>query len=373
MGNDLPALSHELKLLISTANSTLQPPEIAWHALDWQRVEHLVEWHQIQAQLYRELCNRPEVPTEFLRSMREGTTMKTVGNMLLTKESVRLLQNLEQEGVKAFLMKGALWASLYYEEIGLREFGDIDFFVDRPDLTNGLKVMEKSGYVPDKYRTYLLRSSRRESMYFATDYQLPLEPKARQPIKSVELQWQVAYPRFALSFTWSELMDRPEEHRISNCLLRVPRAENQLLLMIIHHVGVESLDKLKYGLDLVMLLRSVGSGLDWEYIEAKARQKGLLRMVMMGLHIAQWLDSQLVFPEVVQQLIIDAKSAKFVKSTVRHWELTRPKPVTKSWRIGFHQLRYRDRWTDKMNILGDHFSYATHFNLLYHKIRYYLD
>ncbi len=340
--------------------------------MDWQRVEALANWHQIKALLHREIGNRPEVPVDFSRLMRQDATSKTVGNLMLMKESVRLLSQLQSSGAEAFLMKGALWATRYYEEIGLREFGDIDFFINKPDVAKSVVAMEKAGYVADRYRTYLLSDSARSDLYFATDYQLPLEAKIPQLIKSVELQWQVSYPRLAFSLNWSELMDRPEEHSIAGMAVRVPRAENQLLLMVVHHVGIEELDKLKYGIDLVMLLRKVGGSLDWDYVLSKAREKGFLRMVVMGLQVAQMLDARIIFPASVQAEVNKMDNALFVQSTLQHWEDTRAKPVTKSWQIVRHQLRHRDRWADKWRILQAHASYATKFSLLYHKARWYL-
>lgn len=353
------------------ANPDCFLPKIEWSELDWQRVEDLANWHQIQALLYREVRNRPEVPAEFLRSMRDDAMAKAVGNMMLMQESGRLLRQLHSNGAEAFLMKGALWATLYYEEIGLREFGDIDFFINKPDVAKSVVAMEKAGYVADKYRTYLLGDPARSDLYFATDYQLPLEAKVPQLIKSVELQWRVAYPRLAFSLDWLELMDRPGEHSVAGMTMRVPRAENQFLLMVVHHVGIEELDKLKYGMDLVMLLRKVGAVLDWDYIIFKAREKGFLRMVIMGLRVAQMLDARIIFPASVQTEMVKLDNTPFIRNALRHWEDTRAKPLTKSWQIVRHQLKHRDRWADKWRILQAHASYATQFNLLYHKARWY--
>ena len=365
-------VSPELKLLLAAVDPDHFLPETKWSELNWQQVEDLANWHQIQALLYREIRNQPELPSELMRTMRDDATTKAVGNMMLMKESVRLMQQLQKNGVEAFLMKGVLWATLYYEEIGLREFGDIDFFVNKPDVAKSVIAMEKAGYVADKYRAYLLDDPVRSDLYFATDYQLPLEAKTPQLIQSVELQWRVAYPRLAFSLDWLELMDQPEKHLVAGISIQVPRAENQFLLMIVHHVGIEELDKLKYGVDLVMLLRKVGTQLDWDYVFSKARQKGFLRMVTMGLQIAQMLDVRIGFSTAVQSVIDETDNRKFIKNTMQHWEATRTKPLTKSWRIVLHQLKYRDRWADKRRILQAHVGYATKFNLLYHKTRWYM-
>ncbi|GHB56398.1 nucleotidyltransferase domain-containing protein [Persicitalea jodogahamensis] len=368
----LENISPELKLLLIAANPNHYSSHIQWLDLDWHRVEELVDWHQTQALLYREIRSRPEIPAKFMQSMQSDATATAVGNMILAKESDRLMKLLHDNGVDAFLMKGALWATLYYEEIGLREFGDIDFFINRPDVDKSVVVMDKAGYIADKYRAYLLSDPIRSNLYFTTDYQLPLEAKITQLIKSVELQWQVSYPRLAFSLDWSDLMACPEEHLIAGKTIRVPRAENQFLMMIVHHVGIEELDKLKYGMDLVMLLRKVGDALDWDYIFSKSREKGFFRLVTMGLQVARMLDKRITFPVSVHSKIENVENSEFIMSALKHWEDTRHKPLTKSWRIVLHQLKYRDRWTDRWHILKAHGRYITQFNLLYHKARWYL-
>ncbi len=304
--------------------------------------------------------------------MRSGATARAVGSMLLLKESGHLVQQLQAAGIASFLMKGALWATLYYDDIGLREFGDIDLFVDQPDMARSVIAMEKAGYVADRYRAYLLDDPARREMYFATDYQLPLVPIASQSIKSVELQWRVAYPRFSFALDWAELMDRPDELSLGGVAMRVPRSENQLLLMIIHHVGIEELDKLKYGVDLMMLLRKVGTRLDWDYVFSKAEEKGFRRMVTMGLQVVQKLDAEITFPKSVQIMLAASDNGRFITNALSHWEHTRPKPRTKSWQIVRHQLKYRDRWLDRGNMLRAHLDYFTKIGLLYHKARWYL-
>lgn len=339
--------------------------------LDWERVISLANWHQVQSLLYKTIKFSPTVPASLLESMHQDSIAQTVGNMMFMRESERLAEELRNHGVEAFLMKGALWASLYYEEIGLRQFGDIDFFIKSTSISASIVAMEKAGYVTDPYRTYLLRNSTRSQLYFDTDYQLPLESTKNQVIKSVELQWRVSYPRLKLGLDWSELMDAPVECPIGRGRFWVPRPENQLLLMIIHHVGIEEMDKLKYGFDLVMLLRKNQASLDWGYIFTQAENKGFLQMLHFGLHIAQLLDTALKLPESVYWQGNEKARLKFIRDTFEHWESSRSKPLTKSWRIVSHQFKYRDRWKDKWAILLAHAEYATKFNLLYHKARWY--
>lgn len=365
------SISPELRLLLAISDPEGFMPNIDEAELDWKRVRNLANWHQVQALLYKNVKNLPAVPASLLDSLHRESVAQTVANLMLMQESVRLAEIFKNRGIEAFLMKGALWASLYYEEIGLRQFGDIDFFIEKASLPGSIEAMEAAGYVADAYRTYLLRDPTRSYLYFDTDYQLPLESIKNQLIKSVELQWCVSYPRLKLGLEWSELMDAPVNCQIGGMSVQVPRPENQLLLMIMHHVGVEEMDKLKYGFDLVMLLRKNLDSLDWEYIMNKASSKGFLRMVCFGLQIAGFLDPKLEYPEWVQRKIDQKSQSEFIHDTFRRWEDSRNKPLTKSWRIVRHQIMYRDRWQDKLSIILAHAKYATEFNLLYHKARWY--
>lgn len=346
-----------------------ESPEIR----DWDSVYRLSQWHQVGALFYHYLdfTGEKTAGSDCFEKVREQSLSQAVFNMLFLKKSVAIGSDLAAGNVNAFLMKGALWAWLLYENPGLREFGDIDFFIQKEKIKEGLDVLARHGFVPDEYRKYLLEKEKVARLYFETDYQLPLTPIGNEIVQSIEIQWNTTYPRYHYSFNWSELTGSIMSFDISGITLSVPSAENQLLMMIIHHGGVEQWDKLKYMADLVRILRKFGQQMDWPYIIAATKAKGFYHILLESLGMVNLLTNENYLTFCGQSLEKQFPSPKFYNKIIMHWENTRVKPVTKSWQIFYFNMIYRDRLSDKLAILFSHIAYLLEWRLIIPKARWY--
>lgn len=340
---------------------------------NWDLVYDLSQDHQISALLYSflESSFKGEVPSVHLEDLKKHSTDQAVFNMLFLRKSIALYADLVDNGVDAFLMKGAVWAWLLYENPGLREFGDIDFFLKREQINDGLRVLSAHNFEPDGYRKYLLNSEKVGKLYFDTDYQLPLIPIADDMIQSLEIQWNTTYPRYHYSFTWKELTDSMVPFEVSGSSLLIPGPESQLLMMIIHHGGVEQWDKLKYMADLIRLLRKYGNHIKWEEVIDKTKQKGFYKIFLQSLGLIYIFTGENYLTFCGKNLEKQYPSKQFYKKVISHWENTRARPVTKSWRIFYFNMIYRDRLSDKFSILFSHLAYLFEWRLIVSKTRWY--
>jgi hypothetical protein len=368
-------LSTELSILIKAAlggpedlpilaDSDVQPDEAA--------LISLAEWHQVRALLYRYLVGQDN-PTTWhdLESLRSYGVGEAIYYMVFLQKSVELNSSFAAQGIKAFLMKGAFWAWLLYDDPGAREFGDIDFFLNKKDIQSGLEVLERHGFKPDAYRKSLLANDGIAEIYFKTDYQLPLKPEQGDFVKSLEIQWNATYPRFAYSFTWEELMSRAVEYTLPGGPIKVPGIDHQLLMMLVHHAGVEQWDKLKYMGDFVRILRKFATQIDWDYVSQVSMQKGFHGLLLESLGMVRLLTGENYFQYLPRDTPQNYPSEKFSSAIFSHWENRRPKPVTKSWRIFYFNFVYRDRLSDKLTIVKRHLSYLMQFRLLMAKAQWY--
>jgi len=371
------ALSSNLYLLIQAClggNVDESLCSMSRHDPDWKLMYDLSRDHQVSALLYDHLKILPhfeKIQVSCIDKLKQHSIDQAVFSMLFLRKSIELNNDLAQNNVNAFLMKGALWAWLLYDNPGLREFGDIDFFLQKEQISQGLDVLARHNFEPDAYRKYLLSKSKVAKLYFDTDYQLPLTPTGQEMVQSLEVQWNTTYPRYHFSFAWDELTQNMMSFTISGTTLRVPSAENQLLLMIIHHGGVEQWDKLKYMADLVRLLRKFGEQIDWIYIVKVTKEKGFYNILLesLGLVLTFTGENYLIFCD--NNLEKHYPSKRFRKEVINHWENTRTKPVTKSWRIFYFNMINRDRLSDKLSILISHLAYMLEWRLMIPKARWY--
>lgn len=365
-------ISPELAYLIEAAvlPSGHQPFEIGHSPFDAEKFATLAKWHQIRPLAFEYVQEHAlAVPGNVLKTLRDFTLGQAVTNMAFLGICIRLYDRLVENHVRVFPMKGALWAWMLYDKPVLREFGDIDYFIGKEDVSKSLDILLEEGFAADNYRFYLLKQKAVAADYLDTDYQLPLTPLREHALQSLEIQWNCTYPRYCYNFTWDELAGNLVEFNMMGKPVFVPRMEIQLIMMVIHHGGVEQWDKLKYMADLVRLLDKSADSMDWEYINGITRAKGFNKLLLESLGAAGYLSGRdyLGYAGVSGSY----PSEVFLKDMLNHWENERPSLQTKTWRIFLYNIKYRDKWSDKLSIVAAHLGYLTHWKLLRHKISWY--
>ncbi|SKB54318.1 nucleotidyltransferase domain-containing protein [Dyadobacter psychrophilus] len=368
-------ISPELAILIDAAfGAESKPPtDLYQRKINWAKLTKLANWHQIRPLLLDHLQSQNgalEIPGKHLAALKEFAMGQAVTNMAFLGISVNLYKQLIADDVKAFLMKGALWAWLLYEKPTQREFGDIDFFIDQGDISKSLATLKGKGFAPDAYRKYLFNRDALRAAYLNTDYQLPLEPIKNHTLQSLEIQWRPSYPRYCYDLTWEELSHNMISVAMAGSSIQIPGMENQLLMMVIHHGGVEQWDKLKYMADFARLLRKYSHILDWAYIEDVSRKKGFNNLLKESIGMVRLLTGETFAPK-------DSGNAStfptdnFCNAILKHWENERPLLKSKSWRIFVYNMRHRDNLSVKFSILLAHLSYLTNWKLLMQKALWY--
>lgn len=364
-------ISRELAYLIEAVvvPSEHQPFEIEDKPFDPQKFSALAKWHQIRPLAFEYVQEKAlAVPANVFKMLREFTLGQAVTNMAFLGICVRLYNRLKESDVRVFPMKGALWAWMLYDKPASREFGDIDYFIGKEDVSKSLDILLGEGFAADSYRHYLLKEKAVVDDYLDTDYQLPLTPLQEHTLQSLEIQWNCTYPRYCYNFTWEELAGQLVEFNMMGKTVLVPRMETQLIMMVIHHGGVEQWDKLKYMGDFVRLLNKSADSLDWAYLGKVTREKGFHKLLLESLGVAGYLTGQDYLRYADAQ---HYPSEGFLKDMLTHWENERPSLKTKTWRIFQFNIKYRDKWSDKLSIVAAHLGYLTHWKLLWHKISWY--
>lgn len=361
-------VSPELAYLIEAAvlPSEHQLLEIGHTPFNPEKFGALAKWHQIRPLAFEYAREHAlALPENVLKMLRDFTLGQAVTNMAFLGICVRLYHRLMDHQVRVFPMKGALWAWMLYDKPVMREFGDIDYFIGKEDVSKSLDVLRGEGFAADSYRLYLLTQKAVADDYLDTDYQLPLTPLREHALQSLEIQWNCTYPRYCYNFTWDELAGNLVEFHMMGKPVLVPGMEIQLIMMVIHHGGVEQWDKLKYMADFVRLLDKSADSMDWGYINSLTKAKGFNKLLLESLGVAGCLSGRdyLRYAGASENY----PSEGFLKDILTHWENERPSLKTKTWRIFLYNIKYRDKWSDRLSIVAAHLGYLTHWNLLRHK------
>ena len=145
-------LSPELRLLLACGRGALDAdrPPIDWAPIDWTRALRLARRHKMGPLLHRHLhaTEFVGVPPEAAQALRASARTAAVRSLALTRQLGVVLALLETAGISALALKGPGLAVQAYGDLSLREFHDLDLWIDR-------------GAVPEAHARLIERGCRR--------------------------------------------------------------------------------------------------------------------------------------------------------------------------------------------------------------------
>lgn len=337
--NSTIKLKDEDELLLCCARTRMEAPvvekinKLLQKDLDWGYLIDLASLHSLRSLLYFQLsqiCSE-NVPSHFMNQLRDHYNLNARRNLLIFGELFKILKLLESEGIKAIPYKGPVLAGKTYGNISLREFADLDIFVDKKDVLKVKEILVSSGYLPK-----LKLSKEREIQYLKIQREYQFINK--ESGMSVEIQWNLA--DISLSFPTEPVfaMDtiKPQLAEINNKKIPVFSDEDLLLILSLHTV-THLWSKLSWICDIAELVR-YSDELNWNMIMEKARQMAIERVLYLNLALTRELFD-VKFPEAVKNKIESENKIESLKKDVM-------KIIFDSENYGFLQrffLRFRIR------------------------------
>jgi hypothetical protein len=150
-------LSPEWKLLLACARTNISPEDlyhIVYELMDtginWDHIVAISYQHGIAPLIYYNL-QRASVDNalsqktiDVLKSSYYGNSIR---NMLLYQELKKILNALQERGVKVIVLKGAALAEIVYPKRALRPMSDIDLLVRKEDVSTVEDKLVEMGYL----------------------------------------------------------------------------------------------------------------------------------------------------------------------------------------------------------------------------------
>ena len=199
-------------------------------------------------------------------------------NLWYGLEQKRVLEAITAASIPVMVLKGADIATTCYPQLDLRYFDDVDLMVRPTDLQTTTKILTQLGYTyHQEYRFESISHQRSGYVYVKSVaaghlvFEIHTAPHANElgVTFDVDSLWQRARPI---------------------TLQQVPvygMGLEDLLLFLCWHYRSHFFDRLIWLYDVVVLLHSHGSQLDWSLLYRLARQQGMLATVYYVLHWCQ--------------------------------------------------------------------------------------
>ncbi|QUH22618.1 nucleotidyltransferase family protein [Methanobacterium alkalithermotolerans] len=276
-------LKAEDELLLSCARSKLEKEDeakiisILDNNLDWEHILDMATRHRLLPLLYINLnaVSPSKVPVDVLRYLKTNFHDNARRNLLLTGELIKVMQLLEDNGVKAVTYKGPVLAYSAYGNVGYRQFRDIDLFIEKSDVDKAKNIMNSNGYYLDPpievdNSTYMKLDS--EYRFKNTSGVL------------IELNWNFEGPYFSFKSDSNRLFSDLIFNRINNFEIRTPSAENEFLMMCIH-CAKHNWNRLLWIMDLGEVLEK--KDFNWQKVMKISEELGVKRILIINLILIQ--------------------------------------------------------------------------------------
>ncbi len=335
----------EGQMLLACARRSLSAPEremvsgAVRAGIDWGLATAAAERHGLLPLLcthVEEVC--PDlVPGRAMEELREKYERYRVWSAQQYAHLSLVLAMLSTFGIPAIPLKGPVLALALYGELSLRQSGDLDLLIQRPDFDRAKSVMLSLGFRP----VYQL-SPEQERRYLASECEYPMG-QARTG-QRVELQWDFVPAYFSLRLPVDRFWERAETARIAGLTVRSLRAEDTLLTLCVHG-GKHAWSRLAWLCDVAELVRA--GGIDWDRVGAEAKLVGAERMLSLGLLLAAEMLAAPVPGPVLLRAQGD-RAAALAAARLRH-QLLDPeaRPLSLAQQSLYH-LRMRERWGDRV-------------------------
>ncbi|MBU1050865.1 nucleotidyltransferase family protein [Candidatus Bipolaricaulota bacterium] len=273
---------------------------------DWEALVALATEQQVCALLTQQLKSRgldAVVPDVTMQVLRDFYLQNAARNLRLCNELKRIVETLRADDVSStgeiipvIVLKGLHLATQVYDNIALRQMGDLDLLVPKQHLQRAADALITSGYKPLKP--------------YSVDVDVALSQHLTAFIKSeiskidkVEIHWTLTKPNQPYTIAVDELWVRAVPLQIAGIDVLGLCSEDLLLHLCLH---TSYQHQFAFGLrpscDIAYLIQHCGETFDWGTVQQRAEAWGWGRGVYLALRVAQELVGANVPGDVLRQL-----------------------------------------------------------------------
>jgi len=279
---------------------------------DWNRLLVMAAAHGMRPLLCRFLvgqtlvCPQPE-QTKVCSTLQEFTRRNLRKNLRMTGELIILLRIFAGHGVNIIPFKGPTLAALAYGDLGLREFGDLDLLIARPDFMKAQELLIARGYQPE----VILNA--KQAAAFTEACNVMAFWHAEKEI-SVELHWELSPKHLPFSPDPARLRERMvPSHPGGQAVMTL--SPEDLLVYLCAHGAKHAWERLIWIADVAGLIHR-HSNLDWRRVYDLAVEQRCERMLFLGLRLARDVVGAAAPSEMERLMRSDPESGRLAAKVI---------------------------------------------------------
>ncbi len=263
--------------------------------VDWSYLLQIANHHGVTPLLYKRLnttCPNA-IPEPTLNQLRDYFRDNAVRNLFLTHELLRLLQLLAAHEIPAVPFKGPVLAAVYYGDVALRAFEDLDILIRKQDVPSARRVL-----LSEHYRPQFELNDQQEATYLKSHHALSFNHVESSVM--VDLHWAITPARLPLAPDPESLWEGLEPVSILEREVQTFSPEDLLLILCVHGTK-HRWGFLEWICDVAHLI-DCQHEMDWDRVLKRANAHGSERMLLLGLFLASELLGAMPPKEISKKL-----------------------------------------------------------------------
>lgn len=320
-------------------------------AIDWNYLLFAAAHHATLPLVYSHLAARfaQSIPADILRQFREQYQNNARYSLLLTNELLRVLGLFRSQGIEAIPFKGPMLALSAYQDLGLRQFVDIDLLIHKSDVSQVRRLLASNHYIP---QFQLNMEEEADLLAFRCE-----DCFVRDDLCAIDLHWAIVPTHYDFAPDPEVYWQRTAQVSIGGS--RVPTlAPEDLFLLLCVHGAKHSWKRLNWICDLAELIHA-NPAIDWLRLIKQARAEGSGRMLLLGLYLANDLFEEPLPEAVIAHLRKEPGLTSLAASVYRRL-LRNPGKPPRFFEQDLFFLRSMVHLRDRVRLLASHFAPTPH-------------
>jgi hypothetical protein len=307
------------------------------------------------------------VPPAVMERLRADFQSNAQHNAMLIRELLTIVEHFNREGIPIIPYKDPLSARKVYGNVGIRVCTDLDVFIHEGDVPRATEVLRTLGYtripridalreafeVELEYHRIFAKDPDSYRRMFAPDRVGPFD-FANDRAGKLELHWNFLPRRWSIRRNTEPFWARARTVPVDGTHLCSFSPEDSLLLACIHGTAIHDWRWWKLVVDVAELI-TAHADLNWDQLVTIARGSGCLRILTIGLLLANEVAGAPLPEDIRQRLDHDPRTRTYVQRVVVRlfhettWKSDRA--ATNLDLSGFHSMFMQERVSDKCRTL----------------------
>ena len=282
-------ISDDLKFLIACCQSerSVEKTNFILNCISEKNTDYLSNLialslrHCILPLVYRTIkeiaLQEEKIPSGFVSELKANYMSISPRNMLMSTELIRIIKLFRENNIKVLAFKGPILSQIAYGDITLRQYSDLDIFVEEAHKQKVVSLLLENGYV--------------DTLDFTPEQKLPWYSNAKEinlyhPEKSIhiDLQWLFFDKDYPLHYDYSTIWENTSAIKLNNHSIPTFSPENLLIYLSVH--GAKHLfERIGWIKDIDLFIRI--QPIDWQQIDRQMDQSDFKRMFLLGLSLSR--------------------------------------------------------------------------------------